>query len=119
MVRKKVMGLDATHPKSNRSKTAQQQAAAEAGPSAEPEAELFSKPKPTRAKVGPRQQMKAADEQENRSATANTMPDARSKGVSKATLPKAPKFERCETCHHCTHPKLKKVCIWIKQQKVC
>ena len=45
LVRKKVMGLDAAYPKSKRSKTAQQQAAADAGPSAEPEAEPFSKPK--------------------------------------------------------------------------
>ena len=66
LVRRKVMGLDAAYPKSKRSTTAAQQAAAEAaGLSAEPGAEPFSRPKPTRAKVGPRQQVKAAAEQEN------------------------------------------------------
>ena len=115
LVRRKVMGLDAAYPKSKRSTTAAQQAAA--GLSAETEAEPFSRPKPSRAKVGPRQQMKAAAEQENSSAAANTMPDARSKGARKAKVPKAPKFEKCGTCHHCTHPKLKQGCIWIKQQK--
>ena len=109
------MGLDAAYPKSKRSTTAAQQAAA--GLSAEPEAEPFSRPKPSRAKVGPRQQMKAAAEQENSSAAANTKPDARSKGASKPKVPKAPKFEKCGTCHHCTHPNLKQGCIWIKQQK--
>lgn len=115
LVRRRVMGLDAAYPKSKRSKTAQ--LPAEAGQSAEPEAEPFSKPKPTRAKVGPRQQMRAAAEQENNSAAANTVPDGRSKGASKAKVAKAPKFDKCGTCHHCTHPKLKKGCIWIKQQK--
>ena len=112
------MGLDAAYPKSKRSTTAAQQAAAEAaGLSAEPGAEPFSRPKPSRAKVGPRQQVKAAAEQENSSAAANTKPDARSKGASKPKVPKAPKFEKCGTCHHCTHPKLKQGCVWIKQQK--
>lgn len=59
-VRRQVMELDAACLKSKRSKTAQHQAAAEAGQSAEPEAEPFSKPKPTRANIGPRQWMEAA-----------------------------------------------------------
>ena len=54
--------------------------------------------------------------QENNSAAANTVPDGRSKGASKAKVTKAPKFDKCGTCHNCTHPKLKKGCIWIKQQ---
>ena len=44
LVRRKVMGLDAAYPKSKRSTTAAQQAAA--GLSAEPEAEQFSRPSP-------------------------------------------------------------------------
>ena len=68
LVRRRVMGLDAAYPKSKPTKTAQQPT--EAGQSAEPDAEPFSKPKPTRAKVGPRQQMRAAAEQENNQHSA-------------------------------------------------
>lgn len=126
LARKKVIGLDAGFPKSKRSKTAQQPAAMEAGQTAEPEAEPFSKPKPPRKKLGPRQQIKAAGaaaEQENSSAAANaiTMPAARSeapaKGTSRVRVPNAPKLSKCGTCRHCTHPKLKQGCLWIKQQK--
>ncbi|KAL3137910.1 hypothetical protein ABBQ38_005159 [Trebouxia sp. C0009 RCD-2024] len=123
LVRKKVMGLDAGFPKSKRNKTAQQ-AELQAAQTAEPEAQPFSKPKPTRTKLGPRQQMKAvgaAAEQENTSAAANATPAARSKATaketSKARISNAPKLSKCGTCRHCTHPKLKQGCLWIKQQK--
>ena len=59
----------------------------------------------------------AAAQQGNSSAAADAVPDARSNGTSQAKVPNAPKFPKCGTCHHCTYPKLKKGCFWIKQQK--
>ena len=107
MARKKVIGLDAGFPKSKRRRPAPQPAA---GSSAEREAEPFSKPKPTRTKLGPRQQMKAAAaDQENCSASANALPEVRSKATarqsSKVKVPNAPKLSKCGTRRHCPHPK--------------
>ncbi|DBA69547.1 TPA: hypothetical protein ACH3X2_012745 [Trebouxia sp. C0005] len=87
IARKKVFGLDAGYPRSNRSKTAQQSEAGQAGPSAQPEAEPFSKPKAKGAKLGPRQQIKAAAaaaaNKDNSSATDNAMPGAKSQAAPK------------------------------------
>ena len=56
--------------------------------------------------MGPRQVKAAAAQQENSSAAAKAMPDAKERRASKATMPNAAKFEKCGTCHHCSHPKL-------------
>jgi len=122
LARKRVLGLDAGYPKSKRSKTAQQPEAGQAGPSAGPEAEPFSKPKAKGAKLGPRQQIKAAAaataDMENSSAADNAMPDAKSQAAPKQPrVPKPSKLEKCQQCRHCKNPKLKQGCLWIREKK--
>ncbi|DBA66248.1 TPA: hypothetical protein ACH3X2_002508 [Trebouxia sp. C0005] len=79
IARKRVFGLDAGYLKSKHSKIAQQSEAGQAGPSAEPEAEPFSKPKAKGANLKPRQQIKAAAaaaaDKENSSAKDIVMPE--------------------------------------------
>ena len=104
-------GLDAGFPTSKRSKTAQQPAALETGQTAGPEADPFSKPKPTRKILGPRQQIKAAG--------AAARSEAPAKGTSRVRVPNAPRLSKCGTCRHCTHPKLKQGCLWISSRKLC
>ena len=122
IARKKVFGLDAGYPRSNRSKTAQQSEAGQAGPSAQPEAEPFSKPKAKGAKLGPRQQIKAAAaaaaNKDNSSATDNAMPGAKSQAAPKRPrVFKISKLEKCHQCRHCKNTKLKQGCLWIREQK--
>ncbi len=113
VVRKKTIGLDG-YPKSKRRKTEQPASAAASQPS-EAEAAPVSKVKPSRKKVGPRQQAKAASaqgEQENSSAKANSITIGQS-----GKPPKAVRQPRCGQCHTCTHPSLKKGCLQNKEQK--
>ena len=120
LVRKKTFGLDG-FPKSRKQRTAKQ-----AGLSQSAEAEPFSKPKAAKKKAGPRQQAKTAaiqPEKENQSAAANQIPlpssDASqsSKASRSRQAPVGPKLDKCGKCHTCLRPKLKKGCIWIKEQK--
>lgn len=121
LVRKKTFGLDKGYPKSKRIKTAQQPSQP-----TESEAVPFSKPKPARKKLGPRQQVKAAAaaiEKENSSGAANMASadqptaDQSSKAGQSSKATKAPRLPKCGKCHHCLRPTLKKGCIWIKEQK--
>ncbi len=102
--------------------TAQQPEAGQAGSSAEPEAEPFSRPKAKGAKFGPRQLVKAAAaaaaDKENSSAADNAMPDAKSQAALKQPrVPKPPKLEKCQQCRYCRIPKLKQGCLWIREKK--
>ena len=131
LIRKKTFELNGFQT-SKRRKTAQPAAASQP---AEAEAVTFSKVKPSRKKVGPRQHAKAASaqaEQENSSALANAMPAASPSAAMPAASPsaatpaaaqqssKAPRSarqSRCGQCHTCTHLSLKKGCLRNKEQK--
>jgi len=120
LVRKRTIGLDG-FPKSKRRKTEQPASAAASQPS-EAEAAPFSKVKPSRKKVGPRQQAKAASaqsEQENSSAKANSIPPVAPSAAAgqSGKPPRAVRQPRCGRCHTCTHPSLKKGCLQNKEQK--
>ena len=124
LIRKKTIGLDG-FPKSKRRKTAQPAAASQP---AEAEAAAFSKVKPSRKKVDPKQQAKAATaqadqaeqtEQENSSAVANAMPAASPSAAARPSgkAPRAAKQSRCGQCHTCNHLSLKEGCPRNKEQK--
>ena len=112
LVRKRTIGLDG-FPKSKRRKTEQPVSATASQPS-EAEAAPFSTVEPSRKKIGPRQQAKAASaqcEQENSSAKANSIPLAAAPSAAAAQSgkpPRAVRQPRCGRCHTCTHPSLKK-----------
>ncbi|DBB10852.1 TPA: hypothetical protein ACH3X3_007325 [Trebouxia sp. C0006] len=93
-VRKRTIGLDG-FPKSRRRKTEQPVSATASQPS-EAEAAPFSKVKPSRKKIGPRQQAKAASaqcEQENSSAKANSIPLAAAPSAAAAQSGKPPRAD--------------------------
>ena len=118
IVRKKVLGLDA-FPKARR-KAPQAAAAAQ---SVEAEALPFSKPKPARRKIGPRQQAKAAAVeagQENSSAAANAKPSAEPRApMGKPIAVKtAQRMRKCGECANCLRPASKKVCLRNQQQRL-
>ncbi len=98
LARKSVLGLDAGYPKPKRSKTAQQPAAGQEGPSAEPEAEPFSKPKAKGAKLGPRQQIKAAAAAAA-DKESSMLCQMSSRRLHQRVL-KLPKLDKCQQCQH-------------------